>query len=378
MQPLRSLPSFLVAAALLFPSAHSQIIAYQIDEGTVGNQDFGGALGMDFIVNGSITVQELGVFDSGSDGLSRAITVELWSRDDGGTPDVFNDDSGDTILAFSTFGVGEEGTLVGGSRFKPLAAPLELAEGTYTILAHGYGPGERNVNQGGAPNAGLSTADTEFITFVGGSRFGDPAANGQFPNRPDGGPANRYGSGTFSFTTEDTDGDGLPDFWEEANGLDKDNPDDADDDPDSDGLDNTEEFENKTDPNEADTDGDTLNDGEEVNTTMTDPTNADSDEDGLTDEVETNSGTFVSASDTGTDPNNPNTDGDFATDGEEVEAGSDPNDPNDTPPVPFAGFLAVDYLEGAPGTQTFGEGLGHDFIVNEPIRVNALGVFDSG
>ena len=53
---------------------------------------------------------------------------------------------------------------------------------------------------------------------------------------------------------------------------------------------------------------------------------ADSDSDRLTDCVETGTGTYVDTSDTGTDPNNPDTDGDGISDGDEVlgtEAGLD-------------------------------------------------------
>jgi hypothetical protein len=51
----------------------------------------------------------------------------------------------------------------------------------------------------------------------------------------------------------------------------------------------------------------------------------DSDSDGLVDSVETNTGVFVSASDTGSNPNNPDSDGDFLGDGFEVNNFADPN-----------------------------------------------------
>ena len=51
----------------------------------------------------------------------------------------------------------------------------------------------------------------------------------------------------------------------------------------------------------------------------------DYDSDGLVYSVETNTGYFVSETDTGTDPNNPDTDGDGYSDGEEVEWESNPN-----------------------------------------------------
>ena len=85
-----------------------------------------------------------------------------------------------------------------------------------------------------------------------------------------------------------------------------------------------------TDPNDPDTDDDGLDDGVETNTgtfvsatnTGTNPLVADTDSDGLDDGVETNTGTFVSATNTGTNPLLSDTDGDTISDG--VETGLDP------------------------------------------------------
>ena len=111
----------------------------------------------------------------------------------------------------------------------------------------------------------------------------------------------------------DTDEDGLPDYYEEILGTDKNKADtdgdglsdgyevlylvtdplkadtddngvnDGDEDFDKDGLTNTKECELGTDPNNADTDGDGLSDGEEVNTYGTDPLKYDTDGDGVSD-----------------------------------------------------------------------------------------------
>jgi hypothetical protein len=68
---------------------------------------------------------------------------------------------------------------------------------------------------------------------------------------------------TVSFSG-DTDGDGIPDDVELSFGLDPNNPDDARDDPDQDGLTNLQEIALGTDLFVADTDGDGVSDGAEV------------------------------------------------------------------------------------------------------------------
>ena len=99
--------------------------AYQIKNGIVGNQEFGGALGMDFIVNSEITVNKLGAFDSGSNGISMPVIVQLWSRNDGGTPNNPNDDTGKELMVSATFASGDDGHAVKGSRFKDLDSPIK-------------------------------------------------------------------------------------------------------------------------------------------------------------------------------------------------------------------------------------------------------------
>lgn len=110
--------------------------------------------------------------------------------------------------------------------------------------------------------------------------------------------------------TVDTDGDGMEDVWEVANGLSV-GTNDAALDPDDDGLTNLQEFKLGTDPHDEDADMDGLPDGEEVFTYNTFPQNADSDGDGLNDGDEV----FVH----GTDPRNADSDGDGLSDGDEVD-----------------------------------------------------------
>lgn len=114
--------------------------------------------------------------------------------------------------------------------------------------------------------------------------------------------------------TSDSDGDGVMDCDEQVAGLD---PLLADSDGDT--LMDGEEIEiYGTDPKKYDTDDDGLDDGYESYTGYTDPLDDDSDDDGLKDGEELS-----------TDPMNPDTDGDGVNDGDEHAAGSNPLDPCD-------------------------------------------------
>ncbi|MFT4637054.1 MAG: hypothetical protein ACI8T1_000362 [Verrucomicrobiales bacterium] len=170
--------------------------AYAVPAETFGNQAFDGSLGHDFIVVRPIEVLELGVFDDGSEGMNLEIVAELWTRDDGGTPEDPDDDTEGALITTLTFTSGDPGLLEGGSRLKALPSLINLAPGAYTIVAHGYGDGEMNGNQNGA-DLSLTTDDGDgSLQFVGGGRFGDA---GSWPANPDGGPANRYAAGTFKY-----------------------------------------------------------------------------------------------------------------------------------------------------------------------------------
>ena len=165
---------------------------------------------------------------------------------------------------------------------------------------------------------------------------------------------------TSSAPDSDSDNDGLPDIWEEQffDNLDQ----TAEGDPDSDGLNNAEEFEAGTKPDNADSDDDGYTDGVETGTgkwvsaqnTGTSPTKSDSDGDGLKDGVENPDLGYDSENpetQSGSDPNEQDSDGDTVPDGREIALGRDPSVPQATP----RGY--VQDFDGYPdGTTDLGDG----------------------
>ena len=125
-----------------------------------------------------------------------------------------------------------------------------------------------------------------------------------------------FSTETYVPVFEDTDGDGMPDWWEEAMGL---NPlrsggiHGAAGDPDGDGLTNYYEYLAGTNPFDADTNHDGINDF-----------NADSDGDGLTNGQEQQAGTLPGAEWLGNMVDPTDTDDDGISDKQEIAEGTDP------------------------------------------------------
>ncbi|OGO52082.1 MAG: hypothetical protein A2148_09595 [Chloroflexi bacterium RBG_16_68_14] len=145
--------------------------------------------------------------------------------------------------------------------------------------------------------------------------------------------------------TPDTDADGMPDYWEDSYPCTDKLVADATDDDDGDGQTHLAEFNAGTDPCNADTDADGLDDGLELKTKGTNPLSSDTDGDGLTDYGENNVySTDPRDGDTdddglsdgfevsfGTNPNNADSDSDGYGDGQERTLGSDPQSNTSTP-----------------------------------------------
>lgn len=135
----------------------------------------------------------------------------------------------------------------------------------------------------------------------------------------------------------DADMDGMPDAWETEHSVS-----DPADDADFDGLLNLDEYIAGSDPQDFDTDGDTLVDGDEVTVYLTSPLRADTDNDGLFDGpevntyntnprvVDTDADGLSDGAEVNTHMSNPllvDSDGDLFTDRMEVVFGGNPNNP---------------------------------------------------
>jgi len=167
-------------------------IAYA-DVVQTGNQAYTGSLGMEFVVNGGryIEVFQMGVFDDQGNGISSVsgLTVALYTS------------AGALVTGTMTTVPQGTGTpLVGGDRMVTLGTPVYLAPGTYVVGAWGFSSSDENTNFGlGGVTASTMDTGGGALTFSGGPFFNNLGVTG-FPHQnTDGAPANRYGSGTFSY-----------------------------------------------------------------------------------------------------------------------------------------------------------------------------------
>ena len=176
----------------------------------------------------------------------------------------------------------------------------------------------------------------------------------------------------------DTEPDGIKDGWERLfPGVMVVGINDAAGNPDNDGLTNLVEFQRDTNPGDADTDDDTLSDGQEVNVLLTNPKLIDTDSDGVRDDYETNTGDYVSPTNAGTSPLNADTDGDTHIDGLEIAFNSDPTDANS---VPNGGNLAIigsdpiSYADGPIANASGGSGFDFDNTTNGNSFIGHTGI----
>ncbi len=169
--------------------ANTSLNAIVVGDGD-GGTTYSGSLGEDFTVTQAVEVTHLGAYDSQKDGFDGDVRVQLWRRNDVGTPLIPGDDTAGTMVTEMIFTRAEPGVLDGISRFKPLASSETLQPGTYTIYAWGYTGGNRYFE---GPRS--STSSDGRFRFTAARYTGTPGA---WPNTIDGNGSLDYnGVGNF-------------------------------------------------------------------------------------------------------------------------------------------------------------------------------------
>lgn len=170
------------ALVLLASNAAASLIALESTRGTGNQSTFFGSLGMSFRVISPISVQALGAFDSGQNGISsNGIQVGIY-------------DIGGTLVPGLSTTITSADALDGQSRFKDISHVM-LDVGDYMLVSWGHGGSEPNGNAG-TSGPGPTINDGGLIQFL--ASYYHPAA-GAFPTIPDGAPPARYDAGTFKF-----------------------------------------------------------------------------------------------------------------------------------------------------------------------------------
>ncbi len=173
------------AGALLAAVAAPALAATQVYDASaaaVGNQAWGGTLGLDFDVNTTVHVTGLGSFDSGRDGITNDIFVGIFNATTG------------TLVAPA---VNLNGTANTGGAYDTIAiTPITLTAGHYQLAAWGYNLGaDMNYNNSGPGGPVTFNSLGGALTAIG-SHYSDYGAPGAFATNPDNG-ATRYGAGTL-------------------------------------------------------------------------------------------------------------------------------------------------------------------------------------
>ena len=128
---------------------------------SLGNQAYDG-VGFAFHVNSTITVTQLGVFDSGADGI--AGTAQLWAT-------LFNATNGN-VLAAMDFTQSSAGTLSNFFLYKQIG-PITLAVGDYILAGYGWDANNFEFNN---VHAGVNTTTFDpggsgLVSFID-TRYG--------------------------------------------------------------------------------------------------------------------------------------------------------------------------------------------------------------
>jgi hypothetical protein len=164
-----------IAFTLMFvfspATSFAAVVTLQTANNSVGNQAYSG-LGVEFTVNSAITVSELGIFDSGQDGLSTTLSAYLFKR---------TGPSAGSIVANTLFTSSDPGTLVNDYRFKSIT-PIDLAAGDYVLVGYGFSDSDPEHNSNISGNAETFTSSS-LVSFVQSLYGGGNDPPGTFPTQ---------------------------------------------------------------------------------------------------------------------------------------------------------------------------------------------------
>src|SRR4051812_5829383 len=183
------------AAGLLATRASAAVIAYTGTGAVAGTNPGNLNIGRQFSVTATgITLRDLGVWDSGGDGLVNSHTVTFFQINGatGSNPSVTPITGGSVTVP-----AGTAAALDSGFRVTSLASPIFLVPGNYSVVAYGLNVtgGDPFGNGGGFPANGNVT-DIRFDPFL------FTAATS--PTYPTGGDANNHSSASFRYDLGNT------------------------------------------------------------------------------------------------------------------------------------------------------------------------------
>ena len=187
---------FSLTVGLLSSPAHAAVIAYTGTGATAGTNPNNLNIGRQFSVTGTgITLQSLGVWDSGGDGLVNSHTVTFFQINSGAGA------ANASVTAITggsvTVPSGTAASLNSGFRFTSLTTPIFLSPGNYSVVVYGLNVtgGDPFGNGGGFPSNGNVT-DIRFDPFQFTSNTS--------PTYPTQGDTNNHSSASFTYDLGNT------------------------------------------------------------------------------------------------------------------------------------------------------------------------------
>lgn len=152
-----------LGTATMLPARAVPLIDFELQSAAFSQAPTHLTLGYRFQVFNSISVDGIGFFDEGGDGLDSVHNLGLWNIDDSANPVATGAVNPGPTAATSEASASNLGTYI----YDDFSSPLALAPGTYVIGAS-YGPSNRDVVVD-KPTGLLANAGPGDVMFLGGA-----------------------------------------------------------------------------------------------------------------------------------------------------------------------------------------------------------------